>query len=606
MFCPNCGKKLPDNAVKCNKCGEEFRQEVKNTETDDFLKKEKEKAEIKAKKLEKKAGSKKAGDSGKIKKIIIICAAVILVAAAVVGILFLTGVIDPSRKKTTPTKAADETEIEYTFKDVPAGEAVLTFGDINVSRDEYEFFFRQSYSNTQNAARLNFQDFARQKAGEEYNEANLSEYYNQYAEEYFKENPHAFDYSKPMNNQPTTALDADEKEISWQEYIRNDAINTLKNYRIKYQLAVDSGMEVTEDIQFQVYSHIEGLRNAVTQGGGSSLKSYLQMLFGEACDEEFFKNELIREYMASKYDSESLLSKIDSYSDDEVKAVYDKDNAKYDFADIFVFEVTDEVAKKADKDKQELAEAIYKNTKNLDGFTAAIQGEIDISSDKTPLPGVPGNYLEQTYSADMSKWVYDRERKADDVNMFKTANGYTIVVIQVPAYSKKDCITYREITLNKTDEEGKALSEEKLAELETTANDILKACTKKKADENTFAYYALSKSNSQSASAGGLVSCVPADEMTAEIKEWATADKKQGDIDLIETDEAYIILRFEKNYGDYWNYAVRSEKAAEDNEKSLTDSKDNDYATNFDKSALETFESGLIASINKIYLGIGA
>ena len=64
MFCPNCGKKLPDNAVKCNKCGEEFRQEVKNTETDDFLKKEKEKAEIKAKKLEKKAEAEAAKNTG--------------------------------------------------------------------------------------------------------------------------------------------------------------------------------------------------------------------------------------------------------------------------------------------------------------------------------------------------------------------------------------------------------------------------------------------------------------------------------------------------------------------------------------------------------------
>ncbi len=605
MYCSNCGKKLPENAVKCKKCGCEIRQVVKNTENDDFLKKEKEKAELKAQKLQEKAGKDSGQKQKPVKKIIICCAAVILVAAIAVGVLFLTGVFGTSKKKKT-TRPSNETEIEYTFKDVSADEAVLTFGNLNISKAEYEFFFRQSYSNTQNAGRLSFQDFARGKVGESYDEAKLNEYYSEYAQEFFKKNPHTFDFTKPINSQPTKALNEDEKEISWQEYIRNDALTTLKNYRIKYQLAVDSGMEVTDDVKFQVYSHIEGLREAVTNGGGGTLKSYLQMLFGESCDEEFFKNELIREYMASKYDTASLTNKIDSYSEDEVKKIYESDNSKYDFADIFVFEVTDEVAKKAGKDAKELAQAIYKNTKGVDDFSAAIQKEIDVTSDKTPLPAVPGNYLSQTYSEEMTKWVYDRARKADDTNMFKTANGYTVTVIQVPAYSKKDCATYREIVLNKTDAEGKALSEDQLKELETTANEILKACGKKKATEDTFAYYALSKSNAQTATAGGLVSCVPAEEMTEEIREWATDGKKPGDIDMLENDDAYTILRFGKNYGDYWNYAVRSEKAVEENEETLKNAKDKDYATNFDSSELDKFESSLIASINKIYLGIGA
>ncbi|MBQ7596738.1 MAG: peptidylprolyl isomerase [Clostridia bacterium] len=602
MFCPNCGKKLPENAVNCKKCGLEIRQILKNTEAEDFFKKEKEKADMKAQKLKEKS---KGGKSDSVKKIIIICAAVLALAAVIVGILFMTGVLNPSKKRKT-TRPADETQIEYTFKDVSADEAFLSFGDINISKAEYEFFFRQSYSNTQNAARLSFQDFAREKVGDSYDESKITDYYSEYAEEFFKKNPHTFDFTKPINNQPTTALNEEEKDISWQEYIRNDAITTLKNYRIKFQLAIDSGMEVTDDIKYQVYTHIEGLREAVTNGGGGTLKSYLQMLFGENCDEEFFKNELIREYMASKYDTASLMGKIDSYSDDEVKKAYESNSAKYDYADIYVFEVTEEIAKKAGKGAKEVAEAIYKNTKNLDGFTSAIQKEIDITSDKTPLPAVPGNYLSQTYSEDMAAWVYDKARKADEVNMFKTANGYTVVVIQVPAYTKKDSITYREIVLNKTDSEGKPLSEEKLKELETTANEILKECSKKKATEDTFAYYALTKSNAQTATAGGLVECTPAEEMTDEIKEWATGSRNPGDVDMFETDDAYTILRFGCNYGDYWNYAVRSEKASEETEESFKKAKDEKYATNYEKSEVEKFEGSLIASINKIYLGIGA
>lgn len=604
MYCPNCGKKLPQNAVKCNKCGTELRQLTKNTETEEFLKKEKEKADLKAKKLQEKNQNQKAGGNKNVKKIIIICAAVLLTAAVATGVLFLTGVIGSKPKKKT-TKAASAADIEYTYNEVPADEAILSFGNINISYAEYEFFFRQSYSNIQNAGRLSFQDYAREKKGESFDETALNDYYSELAEGFLKENPHTFDFTKPINNQPNMALTEDEEEITWQEYIRNDALNTLKNYRIKYQLAIDSGMEVTDDIKFQVYSHIEGLREAVVNGGGGSLKSYLQMLFGESCDEEFFKNELIREYMATKYDSTSLLTKIDSYSEDEIKEIYESNNAKYDYADISIFEVTEDIAKKADKDAEAVAQAIYSNTKNLDGFTAAIQKETDVTSDKTALPAVPGNYLEQTYSAEMTKWVYDKERKADDVNMFKTANGYAVVVIQTPAYSKTDCSSYREIVLNKNDAEGKPLSDEKLKELEATADEILKECSKKKATADTFAYYALSKSGSSTATAGGLVDCVPAEEMTEEIKEWATGGRKAGDIDMIETDEAYTILRYECNYGDYWNFAVRSEKASEENEKALKNAKENDFATDYDKSSVEKFEGELITSINKIYLGIG-
>ena len=225
MFCPNCGKKLPENAVNCKKCGLEIRQILKNTEAEDFFKKEKEKADMKAQKLKEKS---KGGKSDSVKKIIIICAAVLALAAVIVGILFMTGVLNPSKKRKT-TRPADETQIEYTFKDVSADEAFLSFGDINISKAEYEFFFRQSYSNTQNAARLSFQDFAREKVGDSYDESKITDYYSEYAEEFFKKNPHTFDFTKPINNQPTTALNEEEKDISWQEYIRNDAITTLKN-----------------------------------------------------------------------------------------------------------------------------------------------------------------------------------------------------------------------------------------------------------------------------------------------------------------------------------------------------------------------------------------
>lgn len=605
MICPDCGKKLPDNAVKCNKCGKTFKQQIKNTETDDFLKKEKEKAEIRAVKLQQKNEKRRNRKPVNKKAIIIACAAVALAAVITVIVLFATGVFSFKKDGPDPDHPKKEYDIEYTPKEVAPEDILLESDGVKIAKDEYEFFFRQSYSNIQNASRLSFQDYAREKTGEDFDENNLDAYYEQFGAEFFEKNEHTFDYKKPVNNQSSTALDENKKEITWQEYIRNDAISTLKTYRVKFALAEQSGMELTDDVRYQVYSHIEGLRSAVSNGGGGTLNDYLKMLFGESCNEEYFKNELIREYMASKYDTVHQQELIDSYSADAIKAIYDKNNAKYDYADISVFEVTAEAAKKAQKEIKEVADTIYKNTKNLDGFTAAIQKELGITSDKTSLPAVPGYYLEQTYSSDLSAWVFDRTRKADDVNIFKTANGYTVVVIQAPAYSKKDSATYREIVLKKTDDEGKTLSEEKLLELKATADEIMEKCRAKDADEDTFSFYALTKSTSSSATSGGLVGCLPADEMTEEIKAWASENRKPGDIGMVETDEAITILRYGKSYGDYWNYAVRSEKAAEDNEKEIDKAKASKFNFTYDKNAISEFESTLIVSLNRIYLGIG-
>ena len=67
MVCPQCGKKLPDNAVKCNKCGKIFKEVKKISETDELLKKEKQKAEEKAKKLSEKNAEKLKGKEGRFR-----------------------------------------------------------------------------------------------------------------------------------------------------------------------------------------------------------------------------------------------------------------------------------------------------------------------------------------------------------------------------------------------------------------------------------------------------------------------------------------------------------------------------------------------------------
>ncbi len=598
MVCPECGKKLPDNAVKCNKCGKVFREVKKNSETDEYLKKQKQKDEERAKKIrEKNAKKSEENPTGnerrkKLKKVIILCA-VIAVIAAVSAAVF----ISVKNKKEAELKADfPELFVEYTYPEIADSEAVMKLGKINISAEEYEFFFRQSFSNVQNNAQLQFRQFVIDKLGNQYDDS--KNYYDEYYEEYAKDRHNIFDFSKPINSQSEPALDENGNEISWQEFIRADAIKTMANYRAKFDLAQADGMELTDYIRYQVYSHAEGLRDAIKGSGYQNLKQYLQILFGSGCDEEFFRNELIREYTASAYDAESNQKILDSYSDKEISGEYKKDRANYDFIDLSLYEVTG-------KDALKKAEKILKDTQNHDGFTAAIQKHTDNTQDKNFMPAVPKQYIDTQFSEKIGEWAYDTQRKANDKKIFETANGFTVAVIGAPAYTKTDSVSYREIVISKTDDSGNMLSEDAIAAAGADAQTIYDEWKNDKPTEGSFAYTAIKKSQGSTASAGGLVPMANADDCAEQLGSWLKdKSRKKGDTQLIETDTSFTIVYFLKNYGDYWNYAIRAARAAEDTANSFIKAQEN-YSESFTPDILAAQEEKIITEINRIYFGIG-
>ena len=594
MLCPKCGKQIPDNAAVCKKCGEVFKVNNNNSQTLDYINKEKEKAQKRAEKLNAKQKAKSAKQKSKkpVNKrsvVLIIVAAVLVLAAAAVLLIHFDIISLPGQNKDEALK------IEYTAEEVSDENAVMKLGDVNISDTEYSFFFHQSYSNIQNNAQLMFKEFMSKKLGEDFDEN--TDYYDEYYSDFLKENPSAFDYRKPIESQTTQAVDSETGDtMSWLEYIRQDAVDTMAKYRIRYALAQDFGIELTDDIRYQVYDHIEGLRSAVLGGGYKTLDQYLQILFGEECDEEFFKNELIREYTASKYDTVINSEYMYEYSDEEIKKIYESDYKNYDFADLSVWEATG-------PDANQTAEKIAQQAKDEASFTQAVATLSGSSSERTSYPIVPKYYIDQNFSAEVGEWAFDRERKANETAVFKTENGYTVVLVQTPSYTQKDCFSYREIVLKKTDENGKAYTGEELENVKEHAESIYKKV--RKGDENTFAYYAISASQGDNASSGGLYTCALKSDVSQDISDWALDKTRQtGDVSFIESNESYTIVYFIKNIGDYWNYAVRSTKATEKSETEFEKAKTETFAPETDEKYRNECETAAMKEINEIYLGI--
>ncbi len=591
MNFPKCGKALPDNAAKCKKCGEVFKENKGSAEMDAFLKKEKEKAAARNNKIKKNKGKKPVN-----KGLIIGVVSAVVVIAVLLGVLYSFNIIGSRNNHRVEEKSA--LDIEYTFELDEDDEIVMSFGDIKISDAEYEFYFRQSYSTLQNSVQLSFKDFMSKKLGEEYNDA--SDYTTDYFHEYAAENPETFDITRPIDRQLNGVFDEKSgKEISWTEYIRNDAIESMLAYRVKYELAVKMGLELTDDVKYQVFEHIEGLRTAVLQGGYPSLDEYLKILFGDACDEEFFKNELIREYMATKYETELNNRLMSGYTDEEIKSIYAADYKDYDYADIYLYEAKGDNAKA-------VADKIASESSNLDDFTKSITANAHYGSDKESYPTVPKYYIDNNYTEEVGNWAFDRARKTGDTGVFKTKDGYCVVFIQTPSYSKGECVTYREIVLNKVSGDGKALNGEELKAVEEKINDIYDQWEDGDADENTFAYFALQNSKGSTAASGGLNSGIVKNEMAdGEVKTWLFDEKrKAGDTELIETDTAYTIVYYVNGYNNYWNYSIRNKKAGESVQSEFETAKNKTYTVSYNTESLYDVESSYISSLARIYLGI--
>lgn len=593
MICPDCGKKLPENAAKCNKCGYVFREIKKNSDTDDYLKKEKEKA---AKKAEKKS-KKKPVDRKKILKIVIPIAAVVLAASTVFGIVSHISKKKEQARIEEIRKNTPELLIEYTFKEVSKEDAVLSIGDVNIGEAEYEFFYRQSFSKIQNEAQRLFREYVAGKLGDKFSES--TNYYNDYYDEYAEGKQNLFDYTRPITAQTGIAVDENGNEISWQEYIRNDAINDIMKYRVRYALAQKAGMKLTDDIRIQVYQHIEGLRDAISGSGYQNLEQYLQVLFGPSCDEEFFKNELIREKTAEKYDSVYAVKKLNSYKDSDIKKAYESKRADYDYIDLYYYEVSG-------KDAEKTAKKISGASSTAEEFSAAIKKYTKKKADKESLPVVSKQRIGETFSDKMAEWAYSTDRKAGDCKAFKTSGGYTVAFIQAPAYSLSDCVSYREIIFGKNDANGTPLDSDSLKKAKENAQKIYDEWqNNENKTEDTFSYYAIAKSEGSTASAGGLVSYVPAKDLSADLGKWVSdKSRKAGDVQLIETDTGYCVIYFIRNYGQSWNYTIRAEKALEASSQNIRKANEGKYAPSLKEEKLSDKELIIISKINEQVFGI--
>ena len=457
--------------------------------------------------------------------------------------------------------------------------------DQSVSIAEYEYYYMRAY--------------------------NQVRYQAQYYQYYYQTSN--YDLSLTPEEQTQTTKDADGNEITWVEKLHEDTLEIIQLHKAYYNEALKMGLKLTKADEAFIDKQIEDLRDEAKSAGSNSsssnsenkvtysLNAYLRKVYGGSINERFLRKQLKIQVLAQKYLTERTNEIAKDYDQKDIDAEYKKDTTAYDFVTFRAYtfkttELTKEDNETDDALKARQAKANAEVKKNANDFYNAVTNDAtftakakelnkdtaDYNVDKETKYSMLKSTAKSTFSEDAAKWLFDSSTKVGSKKLFSDEeNGKYIVVLALSKPHQEQTVTARHILFQTKDQSsGNDLSEEEIAKKKTQAEDVLKKFNEGDKTEDSFAALANEyNEDTGSSSNGGLYEHIYPGQMVTEFNDWVfDANRKAGDVELVETDYGYHIIYFVAKDGkDYYDSAIRSSKANKDIEtetKALQEGKD--------------------------------
>ena len=458
--------------------------------------------------------------------------------------------------------------------------------DQSVSIAEYEYYYMRAYNQVRYQA----------------------QYY-----QYYYQTSNGYDLSLTPEEQTQTTKDADGNEITWTEKLHEDTLEIIQLHKAYYNEALKMGLKLTKADEAFIDKQIEDLRDEAKSAGSNSsssnsenkvtysLNAYLRKVYGGSINERFLRKQLKIQVLAQKYLTERTNEIAKDYDQKDIDAEYKKDTTAYDFATFRAYtfkttELTKEDNETDDALKARQAKANAEVKKNANDFYNAVTNDAtftakakelnkdtaDYNVDKETKYSMLKSTAQSTFSEDAAKWLFDSSTKVGSKKLFSDEeNGKYIVVLALSKPHQEQTVTARHILFQTKDQSsGNDLSEEEIAKKKTQAEDVLKKFNEGDKTEDSFAALANEyNEDTGSSSNGGLYEHIYPGQMVTEFNDWVfDANRKAGDVELVETDYGYHIIYFVAKDGkDYYDSTIRSSKANEDIEtetKALQEGKD--------------------------------
>lgn len=420
-----------------------------------------------------------------------------------------------------------------------------TVGEIEISRDEYQFNFHSNY-------------------------ASFVNYYSSYLSSI------GLDLSKDLSSQMY------DQDTTWQEYFEEQTRTSLVDTVGLSETAKAEGIELDEERQAEVDSYVSDLK-ASAKAEGLSLGAYTRSIYGRKLDEDTVRSSLNRILLAEQY-SEYLYDSFE-YSDEDLTAEYDANVNDYDTVDYRILTVyadipnqdtmdDDEyadVTAKAMEDAKIKAEELYESIVG-DGNTAIesafnsvavryTQDLLDEIEDKEEV--TEDLFLEVAHGQNEvletsgAEWLYDTARKTGDIAILEETESYSIYMFLNREKENYNVVNVRHILVpfNENNTEATSTTEDNKAK--KGAEDLLNSFKAAGATSEAFATLAKQHGTDATAVEGGLMENVKKGDMVAEFDAWIFDDARAaGDYDIVKTQFGYHLVYFEGVGEAAWKVAV--------------------------------------------------
>jgi len=358
---------------------------------------------------------------------------------------------------------------------------------------------------------------------------------------------------------------SDEK-ISWFEYFADRAAETVKQYLILCEKAIEENITLTEDEYKTVELQMKTL----------NIDNYPIGL-----KEEDLKKCYEIMALATKY--ANVMKERYNITDAEIEAYYQKHIDSYLLTDYrsYYFEFTSSTdtsssntssSSKMNKDEaKQKAEELKNAATSEEKFEEWVKEYIKegYTDDKKLQEAVDKTLTEKaTKKKDdkASEWMYNKDTKEGDTYIHESEKGFTVYyLVKAPYRDTAITKTVRHILLTKDTYGTLELAKKKADELVEEF--------KKNPSEEAFAKLVYDYSeDTGSTMVGGLYENIYEGEMVEEFNDWCfNKDRKAGDVDVVKTSYGYHIMYFVEDgletWGSHCYNALLNEKYTEDCEE---------------------------------------
>ena len=393
------------------------------------------------------------------------------------------------------------------------------------------------------------------------------------------------DRNSTMSDISRASLGVSERDITWDTYLKREAISSLKYITALYKKAQENSYTFTDEMQKDLDTQLESLRDAAKQRGMSE-GSFLKAAFGSNMTKDTFVKIFKQSAIANAYSNDHNDGL--TYGDSDLEKYYEEHKNDLDVVsyESILFNGTPETKKDesgktidpTDEEKAEAKEAAH---------TAATEA-LERYNNGEDLETIAKDYEIATYSkeekgtyssSDMGKWLFDESRKADDISKVEADPSIYLVLFHSRGRTEAKTVDVRHILFLSDTSGLDSKSETYEADVQAVkdaakakADEALQNWKNGEATEDSFAAMANELSEDPGSNTnGGLYEKVYEGQMVQTFNDWCFDEsRKAGDTDVVETNYGYHVMYFVGDNIPYWQ-KVADDALREADQKSWLD-----------------------------------